>query len=67
MHKRFWVANEVASLADYLHLTDYRLMGRNWSLYQSRKTLPNSALSAADKALRFIPALCNDIYLIGSK
>ena len=38
--KQFWVKSDVQALADYLKLSEYRLAGRNWSLYQSRKRLP---------------------------
>jgi SAM-dependent methyltransferase len=67
MHQRFWVKSEVAELARYLKLSEFHLLGRNWSLYQSRQGLPQSALTLADTALRTSPGLCNDIYLIGKK
>jgi hypothetical protein len=61
------VKSEVAELARYLKLSEFHLLGRNWSLYQSRQGLPQSALTLADNALRTSPGLCNDIYLIGKK
>ena len=67
VHQRFWVKSEVEALGRYLKLSEFRLLGRNWSLYQSRKELPRSALTLADNALRSFPGLCNDIYLIGKK
>ena len=67
MHQRFWLKSEVAELARYLKLSEFHLLGRNWSLYQSRQGLPQSALTLADTALRTSPGLCNDIYLIGKK
>jgi SAM-dependent methyltransferase len=67
VHKRFWVKSDVQALAGYLKLSEYHLLGRNWSLYLSRKRLPTSALTLGDNALRSFPGLCNDIYLIGKK
>lgn len=67
VHQRFWLKSEVQALASYLKLSEYHLLGRNWSLYQSRERLPKSALTLADSALRSFPGLCNDIYLIGQK
>jgi len=66
-HQRFWVKSEVEALARYLKLSKFHLLGRNWSLYQSRKELPEAALRLADNALRSSPGLCNDIYLVGKK
>jgi SAM-dependent methyltransferase len=63
--KRFWIKSDVEALARYLRLSEYRVFGRNWSLYQSRKQLPRPALRLADNALRPFPGLCNDIYLVG--
>ena len=67
VHQRFWVKSEVEALGRYLKLSEFRLLGRNWSLYQSRKELPIAALTLADNALRSFPGLCNDIYLIGKR
>jgi SAM-dependent methyltransferase len=67
VHQRFWVKSDVQALARYLKLSEFHFFGRNWSLYQSRKELPRSALALADNALRVSPGLCNDIYLIGKK
>jgi len=67
MHQRFWVKGDVEALARYLELSKFHLLGRNWSLYQSRKGLPTFALKLADNALRASPGLSNDIYLIGKK
>ena len=67
MHQRFWVKSDVQAMASYLKLSEFHLLGRNWSLYQSRKGLPRTALALADNALRAAPGLCNDIYLIGKK
>jgi hypothetical protein len=43
------------------------VLGRNWTVYQNRRRLPTSALKLADNALRAIPSLCNELYLIGTK
>jgi SAM-dependent methyltransferase len=67
VHKRFWVKSDVRALAAYLKLSEYHLLGRNWSVYQSRDAFPEIALTLADHALRPFPGLCNDIYLIGTK
>jgi len=67
MHQRFWVKSDVHALAGYLKLSRYHLLGRNWTIYQSRKGLPTSALALADNAVRSFPGLCNDVYLIGRK
>lgn len=67
VHKRFWVKSDVEALASYLKLSDYHLLGRNWSVYLSRTGLPKAALTVADNALRPVPSLCNDIYLVGRK
>ena len=67
VHQRFWVKGDVEALSHYLKLSEFRLLGRNWSLYQSRKELPEAALALADNGLRPFPTLCNDIYLIGKK
>jgi SAM-dependent methyltransferase len=67
VHQRFWVKSEVEALGRYLKLSEFHLLGRNWSLYQSRRELPQAALTAADNALRSVPGLCNDIYLIGKR
>ena len=64
---RFWVKSDVMMLADYLKLSERHLLGRNWSLYQSRQALPKSALRLADNTVRVFPGLCNDIYLVGTK
>ena len=66
-HRRFWVKSDVQALAGYLELSEWHLLGRNWTLYQSRRGFPKSALTLADNALRPLPGLCNDIYLIGKK
>ena len=66
-HRRFWVKADLLELSDYLQLSDRRVLGRNWSLYESRKRLPQTALTLADTALRTFPGLCNDLYLIGTK
>jgi SAM-dependent methyltransferase len=67
VHKRFWTEGDAHALARHLQLADYNLLGRNWSLYHSRRNLPRPALSLADRALRPLPSLCNDIYLVGKK
>ena len=67
MHQRFWVKSDMHTLAAYLKLSKYQLLGRNWTVYQSRKGLPTSALKLADNALRVNPGLCNELYLIGTK
>jgi SAM-dependent methyltransferase len=64
---RFWLKGDLRTLAGYLKLSEYHLLGRNWSLYQSRKRLPIPVLRLADRAVRGVPSLCNDIYLIGTK
>jgi SAM-dependent methyltransferase len=51
VHQRFWVKSDVQALAVYLKLSEYHVLGRNWTLYQSRKQLPKSALTLADNAL----------------
>jgi SAM-dependent methyltransferase len=66
-HKRFWTADELPSLARHLKLSDVQVVGRNWTVYQSRKHLPRFALRLADHGLRNFPGLCNDIYLIARK
>jgi SAM-dependent methyltransferase len=65
--KRYWTAAELPALAKHLQLAEARVVGRNWSVYQSRKHVPRLALRFADHALRAAPGLCNDIYLIGRK
>ena len=67
MHQRFWVKGDMQMLAAYLKLSEYRLLGRNWTVYQSRKGVPPSALKLADNALQAIPGLCNELYLLGIK
>jgi SAM-dependent methyltransferase len=64
-HKRFWTADELPALAKHLQLAEVRIVGRNWTVYQSRKNLPRFVLRLADRALRAVPGLCNDIYLLG--
>jgi SAM-dependent methyltransferase len=64
---RFWVKDDIEALGSYLKLSQYHLLGRNWSLYQSRRGLPRSALRVADNALRPLVGLCNDIYVVGTK
>ena len=66
-HTRFWVKRDVLRLAEHLKLSHHELLGRNWTLHESRKQLPTWVLSAADQTLRAVPDLCNDIYLIGTK
>jgi SAM-dependent methyltransferase len=66
-HTRAWTEGDVHALAAYLKLSDYRVLGRNWSLYKSRERLPRPALRLTDNGLRLIPGLCNDIDLIGRK
>jgi SAM-dependent methyltransferase len=67
VHQRFWVKSDVKAMADYLKLSEWHLLGRNWSVYNSREALPKSVLTLADSVLRAFPGLCNDIYLIGKK
>jgi SAM-dependent methyltransferase len=67
VHKRFWLESDIRALASHLKLSEYRLLGRNWSLYGSRRAVPRSALALADNTLRFLPGFCNDIYLAGKK
>jgi hypothetical protein len=67
VHKRFWVKSDIEALAAHLRLAGYHLLGRNWSLYESRKGTPRTPLRLADRALRPFPELCNDIYLVGRK
>jgi SAM-dependent methyltransferase len=66
-HKRYWTASELPALADHLQLVEPQIIGRNWSVYESRKWLPRFALRLVDHAVRTVPALCNEIYLIGRK
>ena len=66
-HTRAWTEHDVHALAEYLKLTHHSVMGRNWSLYQSWGRFPKPAARLMDEALRTMPALCNDIYLIGRK
>jgi SAM-dependent methyltransferase len=66
-YKHFWIKSDVQALAGYLKLSEWHLLGRNWSVYQSRNELPRSVLAMADNILRPFPSLCNDIYLIGKK
>lgn len=66
-HKRYWTADELPSLAKHLQLAQAQVVGRNWTVYQSRKNMPRFALRFADHALQAIPSLCNEIYLIGRK
>jgi SAM-dependent methyltransferase len=67
VHQRFWVKRDVQALAAYLKLSEWQLHGRNWSLYESRPGIPRPVLALADNALRALPGLCNDIYLVGKK
>jgi len=67
IHKRYWTKGDLLRLADFLHLREVEVIGRNWSLYQSRKGIPRPLLRTADRVLRCKPSLCNDIYLIGKK
>ncbi len=64
---RAWIKSDVQALAAYLKLSEYHLLGRNWTVYQSRRRIPGAALTLADNALRPFPGLCNDIYLIGKR
>jgi SAM-dependent methyltransferase len=66
-HKRYWTAEELPTLANHLGLSDVRILGRNWTVYQSRKKLPPAVLRVADRMLRTLPGLCNDLYLTGRK
>lgn len=67
VHKRYWTQGELQQIANFLHLHDVEFLGRNWSLYHSRKNIPRSLLRMADRALRIRPSLCNDVYLVGKK
>jgi SAM-dependent methyltransferase len=66
-HKRFWTASELPALAMHLRLDDVQVIGRNWTVYQSRKSVPRAVLRMADRTLQAFPGLCNDLYLIGRK
>jgi len=50
-----------------LGLVDIAIYGRNWLGYHSPNTLFRLAASIIDYPLRFRPALCSDIYLVGRK
>jgi hypothetical protein len=67
VHKRYWTQGDLLRLADFLKLREVEILGRNWSLYQSRQGVPRPLLRAADKTLQNKPSLCNDIYLLGKK
>jgi SAM-dependent methyltransferase len=66
-HTRFWVRNDMLALGSYLKLSDYSVLGRNWSVYESRTGVPRWTLRVLDTALRSFPGLCNDLYLVGKK
>ena len=67
VHRRFWVKGDMQAVASYLKLSEWVVLGRNWSLYQSWKQFPKPALRLADSVLQSFPGLCNDIILIGKK
>ena len=67
IQKRYWTADELPALAKHLNLTEPQVVGRNWSVYQSRKNVPKFVLRFADHALQTIPGLCNEIHLIAKK
>jgi hypothetical protein len=37
IHKRYWTAADLVCLGRHLRLADMQVVGRNWSVYQSRK------------------------------
>ena len=54
-------------IARDLGLVGVRIIGRNWAGYASARRALRVATSLADRALRWRPSLCSDIYLSGIK
>jgi 2-polyprenyl-3-methyl-5-hydroxy-6-metoxy-1,4-benzoquinol methylase len=57
---------DLAYIAADLGLSDWKIVGRNWLGYPENRALRGLAF-AVDHALRFFPALCSNIYLVGKK
>lgn len=66
-HVREYTKKDLISLAGYLSLSDYRILGRNWAgtLYTKIK---NPVLAKTiDRLLRPFPGLCASLFLIARK
>lgn len=57
--------DDLRYIARDLGLAEVEIHGRNWLGYHSPNMLLQFAARMVDYPLRFIPALCSDIYLVG--
>jgi SAM-dependent methyltransferase len=66
-HIREYCVDDLRQLARHLHLTDVRIVGRNWygSLYAVIPT--RSAAGVVDSILQLRPGLCGSLFLSGRK
>jgi SAM-dependent methyltransferase len=53
-------------IARDMHLSDVRVVGRNWLGYYSRSALVKGVTPIFDLPLRLFPSLCSDIYVTGT-
>lgn len=66
-HVREPDVRDLQYIASDLGLVDVRIVGRNWQGYLSPRTWVRRSTSAVDRALRWRPSLCSDIYVIGQR
>lgn len=66
-HVREPDVDDLHYIARDMGLIDVEIQGRNWQGYYSPKQLIRASTLLSDKILRFFPALCSDIYMVGMK
>jgi len=66
-HVREPDVSDLEYIARDMQLRDVRILGRNWAGHDSSSLWIRTATAFCDGALRLMPALCSDLYLIGKK
>jgi SAM-dependent methyltransferase len=67
-HVREPDADDLAYIARDLKLRDWRVFGRNWTLYilAGKTALSRAAANALDLLIRWRASLCGELYLVGT-
>ncbi|MCH8164892.1 MAG: class I SAM-dependent methyltransferase [Planctomycetes bacterium] len=66
-HVREPDVDDLQYIADDMKLRNVRILGRNWLGYHSTFKWVRIGMPLFDHALRLLPSLCSDIYLVGQK
>lgn len=66
-HVREPDVRDLRYIASDLGLVNVRIVGRNWQGYLSPRRWVKRSTAVVDRALRWRPSLCSDIYVIGQR